>query len=761
MPADMPRHSPDAMSGVAGAQKQSRFAARLLSTVLIGAVGLPQIAAGQAVIAPSPVAVPPPLAQQSPATPAAAAPPVPVQVPLATRAPMAMDQAANPSLQAGLFAADRRDWSMVRSVMAGLGAGAPRDLLLWELAINGNASFLDLDAALRTLRFYPERRAIRIRAEQAIEGAGVGPRATVDFLMRVDPGTGAPPGGGPITGEGKFALGAALAELGDREGAMRWVRAGWREHRLSVETQASYLTRYGVWLRPEDHDARVDFLLWADRRTQARPLLALMSPEGRLNAGYRLDIAAGRGAILRGEAIDDRSILFERARQLRAGEQNAEAIDLMVRINPQGLPLTASEAIWRERRVLTNEALKLRRYQDAYTIASGHGFRSGAEFADGEFLAGWIALRFLNQPDRAAVHFQTLQEGVSSAVSLSRGWYWRGRAAEAMGQQAQALDHYREAASHFTFYYGQLAAHRVADLTGTEAVMRLPPQQRASAADRAALLHRPEMQLLADVLAIGDQGLFQRLALAFDDGLETEREHQALSEWARDLGLPVASIRIAKAGINRKVIATEAAFPVIRVPRLQGYGQIEDAYTLAIARQESEFNPQARSHANALGLMQFLPATAASQARRMGLDHQTAWLTGRPEHALVLGSAHLYDLAQDFNGSYIMTAAAYNAGPGRPARWVSVYGDPRAKSLDEAIDWVELVPFSETRNYIQRVLENIQVYRARLNNDSAPLNLAGDLVRGTPRNVLPVTVRTGPDSAEEPPSAPEDAPPAP
>jgi soluble lytic murein transglycosylase len=298
-------------------------------------------------------------------------------------------------------------------------------------------------------------------------------------------------------------------------------------------------------------------------------------------------------------------------------------------------------------------------------------------------------------------------------------------------------------------------------MTGTQAVMRLPPQQRASPADRAALLQRPDMQLLADVLAIGDQGLFQRLALAFDDGLETEREHQALSEWARDLGLPVASIRIAKAGINRKVIATEAAFPLVRVPRLQGYGQIEDAYTLAIARQESEFNPQARSSANALGLMQFLPATAASQARRMGLDHQTAWLTGRPEHALVLGSAHLFDLAEDFNGSYIMTAAAYNAGPGRPTRWVGVYGDPRGKSLDEAIDWVEMVPFSETRNYIQRVLENIQVYRARLNNDEAPLGLAADLVRGTPGATFSISVRAGDGAPGERPVGQEDAPPEP
>jgi soluble lytic murein transglycosylase len=685
--------------------------------------------------------------------------PTPVPVPMGGPMNMPTSVTASPSLRAGLWAADRRDWNGVRDVMAALGPGAPRELLLWELAVGGNASFMDLDLALRTLTRFPDRRTIRIRAEQAVANSGIGPQATRDFLMRVDPGTGAI-GPGPISGEGKFALGEAMIALGDLEQATYWIRSGWREHRLDVPLQAAYLARYGSYLRAEDHDARVDFLLWADRRTQARPLLGLMTPQGRTNAGYRLDIAAGRGAVLRGEAIDDRSITFERVRQLRASEDYSQAVDLMVRIDPTGLPLTASEALWRERRILTNEAMKLRRYQDAYKIASGHGFRSGAEFADGEFLSGWIALRFLNQPDVAARHFKTLQEGVGSAVSLSRGWYWRGRAAEALGQRDEALEFYREAAAHFTFYYGQLGALRLAEMTGRQAVMRLPPQQRATAADRAALLQDPYMQLLAEVLAIGDEGLFQRLALSFDDGLGSEREHQALSEWARELGLPVASIRIAKAGINRKVIATEAAFPLVRVPRLQGYGQIEDAYTLAIARQESEFNPNARSHANALGLMQFLPATAASQARRMGLDHQTAWLTARPEHALVLGSAHLYDLAKDFNGSYIMTAAAYNAGPGRPARWVGVYGDPRARSLDEVIDWVEMVPFSETRNYIQRVLENIQVYRARLNNDEAPLGLASDLVRGTPGSTFAISVRSGSQPEPDLPAGPEDAPPA-
>jgi soluble lytic murein transglycosylase len=268
-------------------------------------------------------------------------------------------------------------------------------------------------------------------------------------------------------------------------------------------------------------------------------------------------------------------------------------------------------------------------------------------------------------------------------------------------------------------------------MRGQVARLTLPSERRATPEDFARLNGHPKMAVIALLSEIGEDQFFAQFALALDDELTTEGEHQALSEYARAKDEPSTAIRVAKSGLNRGVLATEAAFPLMPIPRIVGYGQIEDAYTLAITRQESEFNTRAISSANARGLMQFLPATAQTQARRMDLSHDTSWLISRPSHNVTLGSAHLYDLVNNFYGSYIMAAAAYNAGPGRPRQWVQTYGDMRETDLETAIDWVEKIPFSETRNYVQRVMENIQVYRARLAGGSAPLEIAKDLQRGT------------------------------
>jgi soluble lytic murein transglycosylase len=300
-----------------------------------------------------------------------------------------------------------------------------------------------------------------------------------------------------------------------------------------------------------------------------------------------------------------------------------------------------------------------------------------------------------------------------------------------------------------------LAAVRLAETLGQVAQLTLPPEKKATQEDRDRLNARSMMAIINLLSDAGENQFFRQFALALDDELDTEGEHQALSEYARAKDEPALAVRVAKAGLNRGILATEAAYPLMPIPRIVGYGQIEDAYTLAITRQESEFNTRAVSSANARGLMQFLPATAASQARRMGLEHDTSWLISRPTHNVTLGSAHLYDLVNNFYGSYVMAAAAYNAGPGRPRQWVQTYGEFRETDLETAIDWVEKIPFSETRNYVQRVLENIQVYRARLNGGSAPIAIADDLRRGKrPPAIFNVTVAPGADQPGGPPPEP-------
>jgi soluble lytic murein transglycosylase len=710
----------------------------------------PAPAAAATPVAPS-VTTPPPA---RPFTPAPQ--PTPVPVPFA---PVVAPTSPIEAARQGLRAADRGDWSTVRSLIAMSGDANVRGLLLWRLVTADSmpGSFSEHDQALRELRAYPQRRTIRIRAEERIGSAGLTPAAMVAFLTRKEAGV---DHDGPISGEGKLELAGALMALGRTEEARRWLSDGWRNHRLDVAGQARYLARFSGQLTAEDHDARVDFLLWAERRTQARPLLPLMSPQERDHAQRRMGIQTGEGAVLFGSAIDDRGIQYERVRDLRRQEQRGEALALLTQIDSRGLPEPGQDALWTERRNLLIEAITTKDWRAAYRIASTHGYSRGERFADGEFVAGWVALRFLNEPQTALKHFTTLEAGVSTPVSKARGSYWLGRTAEALGRPEEAQARYAAAAAFPTVYYGQLAAVRLGRMKGQVARLQLPPERRATDADRIALERHPTMGLVRMLADFGETALFRQFALALDDELTSEGEHQALSEFARARGEPQVGIRVAKAGLNRGVIATEAAYPVIPIPRIVGYGQAETAFALAITRQESEFNTRAVSGANARGLMQFLPATAASQARRMGVPHQTDWLISRPEHNLMLGSAHLHDLTENFGGSYVMAIAAYNAGPGRPRQWVQTYGDLRETDLETAIDWVEKIPFSETRNYVQRVLENMQVYRARLNGDNAPIGLAEDLTRGRrPPPIFPVIV--APEARQGQGAAPSSSPPAP
>jgi soluble lytic murein transglycosylase len=684
--------------------------------------------------------------------PAPVAPSVFVPTPQPTPVPVSFSPVmvpTNPSdaLRSGLRSAERGDWSSVRNTMSLVSDARVRAILLWRLttAESNPASFDELKRALDELSSFPQRRTIRIRAEQRLAQSALSPQAKRDFLLRAEQGLPETANGaGPISGEGKLELGGALLALGDRTGAKRWISEGWRTSRLDSVAQANYLTRFGGELTPEDHDTRVDFLLWADRVTQSRPLFPFMSEAGRVNASRRLGIAAGDTVTLSGAMLDDRGIQYQRVRNLRQANRRAEALQLLTQIDSRGLPEPGQDLLWTERRNLLNEAIVTRDWRAAYRVASTHGYARGERFADGEFISGWVSLRFLNDAATARTHFARLEAGVSTPVSKARALYWLGRTAEVQNNQSEA-DRFYEGASRFpTVYYGQLAAAKIARRRGQVARLTLPPEQRATPQDIARLNGRPMMTAINLLNEIGENQFFRQFALALDDELESEGEHQALSEYARAKGEPVVAIRVAKTGLNRGVLATEAAFPIIAIPRIVGYGQIEDAYSLAITRQESEFNTNAVSSANARGLMQFVPATAATQARRMGLPHETSWLTARPTHNLTLGSAHLHDLVNNFYGSYIMAAAAYNAGPGRPRQWVQTYGDLRETDLETAIDWVEKIPFSETRNYVQRVMENIQVYRARLAGGSAPLRIEEDLQRGTkPPPVFNVTVAPG------------------
>lgn len=622
-------------------------------------------------------------------------------------------------LAAGFAAADRRDWDGVRLTIAQSLDPTVRDLLLWRLATADGepAGYAEAWEAVDRLTGWPMATTMRNRAEARTLDAAIAPRDVIARLTR---------GGPPASGEGKLAMARAHLALGERAQAQAFARDAWRNHRLDTNVQDQALLSLSELLTAEDHAARVAFLTWADRRTQARRLLDRLTPSDRALAEARLAAAEGRGVAA--VYADDPFVLAQRARRLRDAEQDAAAIAVLQRVKAEGLPETAQDALWRERRILISEAIRDRNWRAVHALASEHGYRRGERFADGEFVAGWAALRFLNEPQTAARHFRTLDEGVGTAVSKARAGYWRGRAAEALGDAAGARAFYAAAAQASTTYYGQLALEKL-----DAPVIDLPPPGRWTPAEAASVQDRPLARAMKLAAAAGATGQFNQLALALDDQLTTPGEHALLSALARDLGQPAVAVRTAKTGLGRGVIATDAAFPLPTLPDgVTGPGRAEAALSLAITRQESEFNTRAVSSAGARGLMQLLPSTAQMEARALGLPYSFSGLTEDPAYNMTLGAGHLYRLVNDFDGSYILAIAAYNAGPTRVRQWLGEFGDPRAGGVDP-VDWVEMIPFSETRNYVQRVLENVQVYRYRLANAPTPVRLTADLNRGQSR----------------------------
>lgn len=627
------------------------------------------------------------------------------------------------SLQAG----DRREWSALAALAASAQDPAVSDFVLWRLATGGQtlAGFDALETALSRLEGWPRMNAVRASAEEAMRDSALSPAERIAWFEKY---------GEALSAEGELVYANALSATSQPAKALDVARKAWRARVLKPETERELLSRYGDQFKSKDHEARADFLLWGGSNYTG----AAQRLKPKLSASYRALVDA-RVALIsrRGTAIDqkisavpdslqnDPGLLFNRAqwRRKRAGNQSG-ATELLVQIDGADVPPNGRDNLWDERNIAIRIALKNKEYETAYKLAAPHGMSSGSDFADAEWSAGWIALRMLDEPERAIGHFIRLREGVGSPISLSRANYWLGRAYEAANNPERAQEAYKAAAVHNFAYYGQLAAERI-----DETLFVLPQTVLAETAEREAFRNRSLIKALRLLGEANEKGLFRQFAYHIGDQLETPAEQILLSEIGSDYQIPDIGVRGGKAGLGRGIIAPEAAYPVVSFP-LQRTVSVENALVLALSRQESELNPRAISHANARGLMQMLPSTAKAQARREGLPYRDSWLTDDPGYNMTLGAAHLDDLLDQFNGSYIMTAAAYNAGASRPKKWVTEYGDPRLGEIDP-VDWVELIPFSETRNYVQRVLENVQVYRQRLSaGEATRIALSADLDRG-------------------------------
>ena len=624
------------------------------------------------------------------------------------------------ALNSALASAKRGDVTGARSAIAMLSDPIAKKIATWALVDSAadSLSFFELDQARRDLAGWPRAARRQLATEKQLETSGQTPQQIIAWFG----------GAEPQTAEGAMALASALQATGKSKEAADLIRGFWRDRLFEVGPQRTMLARFGGMLTPDDHVRRADILLYGAQGPAAREILMLLPPDKLQIAQTRMALRSGASnanemvANLPANLANDPGIAFERASYYR--QRNLESLALaQVPKFPRDLAHgDMAERIWAERYRLILYALRNSDSAGAYTAAANSGLTSGAPAADAEFYAGWIALTRLKNPAQADIHFANLERIGQSPITRGRAMYWRGRAAEARGDQAAAQAFYGAGAKYNTTFYGQLAGEKV---NGGRLVLGSDPV--ITQADRARFEARDTVRAARLLYDIGNRDLFRTFVLALDDILPTVEEQALLVDLARGYGDQDTSMKVVRTAAQRGFILPERGYPLRNPPQVMGAP--EPALTLGITRQESGFDPMARSGADARGMMQLLPATAASEARRLGMSYDTSMLY-QPDYNMQLGQAFLGRQINNFSGSYPMAIAAYNAGPGRPPQWVTFCGDPRGGATDP-IDFVECIPFSETRNYVMRVMEGMQVYRARLGAGSAPITLTSDLKRGS------------------------------
>ena len=638
------------------------------------------------------------------AIPAHALPEPRIKPPNAEAANRVLQGAEFTAFKSALAAGDVGDWRTQTRQSQLVKDATAQNVLAWQRALGDTqVDWPTLSHVVTTLGDWPRMTAIQAKAERRLlDDAPLSASEIVVWFA----------GREPVSGEGRIALADALYATGQPDRALQYLKLAWRDARLTRDLQRDVFSRHGSKLSAADHAARVDHLIWqgTSQYAKAKALLPYISEGERALHTARMALRERRPNVtalinaVPADLRDSPELNFERARWRRQRLKDRDsALEALLGVDAPVTDEDGRDDVWREKRLMIYWLIGEGRYDEAYTLTENNGLKSGLGFQEAEFLGGWLALSRLGQPDVAETRFRTLYNGVSRSVSKARGAYWTARALEAQGKDAKPF--YDAASAFQNTYYGQLGSVKAG-----RGEIALPPDPADPGITDARL---KAIKLLGEA---GELGLVETFSFRADDDLATLPELSSLARVAAQQGSLKASVRASKQAARFGQMLTETGYPMPLSIVTLDRNRFDIPFTLAIARQESEFDPGAVSSARAYGLMQMIDSTARATARKHGLRYDRGRMLADESYAARMGSLHLNDLLDRYNGSYIMSAAAYNAGPTRVRQWVESFGDPRTSEIDP-IDWVESIPFSETRNYVQRVMENMQVYRARLSGN--------------------------------------------
>lgn len=527
----------------------------------------------------------------------------------------------------------------------------------------------------------------------------------------------------PQTGAGAYALISALRHQGRGDEARSLAIRIWRTMVLSASDEARILRLYESDLK--DHNsARMDMLLWGDAPIAAERQIERVDSGWKALANARLALRAKKPNVdsliekVPARLKDDPGLAFERMQWRARKGKTEDAVALMLDTPAELLGEPSKWAGWR--RSFARTAMRAGDPERAYALASQHGMTSGSHFADLEWLSGYLALTYRSDPETALEHFKRFRGAVETPISLGRAGYWEGRAYEAMNDAENARIAYAFGAEYQTSFYGLLAAERgniamKPFLTGRDT---FPDWRKASFVDSTVF------SAARLFIANGDRNRAEQFLRHMTETLPAA-EIGSLGSFLLEQDEPHLAVMIGKQAARRGIVLPHAYFPVTSLGVTDM--PVQEELALAIARRESEFDPVVKSGVGARGLMQLMPATAKAVARYLQIPYSSERLTAEPAYNARLGTAYLDELMEIFDGNVVMVSAGYNAGPGRPIRWMRSLGDPRRGDID-IVDWIEHIPFNETRNYVMRVAESLPVYRARLTGEIQPMNFTDELL---------------------------------
>ena len=608
------------------------------------------------------------------------------------------------------------DWGSALRI-AGPPGSVGRDVIEWHRLRAGRGEFDEMRAFLQRRPDWPGLPYLTTRSEGKVPYR----ERTSDVLAHFAAHA-------PQTGAGMIVLAAAQEEVGNAEAARRIAIAAWTEHELTAANEDYLIARYADVLKPY-HEARLDFLLWEGESVAAERMFPRVSKEWQALAKARIALrkkSKGVDGLIEkvpASLAGHPGLAYERFQwRIDKGRRDGAVEILLSRDgSAEDLGQPGKWANWR--RILARAAMRGGRTTQAYEIASSHGMtaQDGYAYSDLEWLSGYLALTYRNDPSLALKHFRAFRASVETPISLGRAGYWEGRAHEALGDTEAANLSYAFGGEYQTSFYGLLAAERAGlpmdrRLTGGEAVddWRLAAFRESSVFQAAILLH-----------GAGERNLAERYLTHLTETLDPQAVAQ-LGDFAIDLEEPHFAVMIAKRAARRGIVVPRAYYPVVDLG-LDAM-PVPEELALAIARRESEFDPTVKSGAGAIGLMQVMPGTAREVARELEISYSASRLQDDPVYNAQLGVTYLDGLIETFGENMVLVSAGYNAGPSRPIRWMDDRGDLRRGRVD-AIDWIEHIPFRETRNYVMRVMESLPVYRARLTGETAPIRLSEELTQ--------------------------------